>query len=142
MVMMKNMALLLALFSGTCSANAYVYMGADALSNSSAYSLQYGFAFAANQEMDFGYDLDFTQWNKDIHSFGINIKPMFHRQQFYLAPIVGMHYFSDDIDFGYSLGAEVGYVYQQVTFKVGYKDVDEEFVDNDAFYAGIAIRFK
>ncbi|MGR6831997.1 hypothetical protein [Aliivibrio wodanis] len=53
-----------------------------------------------------------------------------------------MHYFSDDIDFGYSLGAEVGYVYQQVTFKVGYKDVDEEFVDNDAFYAGIAIRFK
>ncbi|MGR6831998.1 hypothetical protein [Aliivibrio wodanis] len=52
--MMKKMALLLALFSGTCSANAYVYMGADALSNSSAYSLQYGFAFAANPEMDFG----------------------------------------------------------------------------------------
>ncbi|EHN68856.1 hypothetical protein [Aliivibrio fischeri] len=138
---MKKHALLLALFSGVCFAKPQVYFGADALSNSSAYSLQSGFYFPVNQELDFGYELDFTQWNQDVHSFGINIKPAFRKQQFYLAPIVGMHYFNRDIDYSYSLGAEVGYDFERVTIRAGYKDVDEEFYDNDAFYVGVAVRF-
>ncbi|GGK46844.1 hypothetical protein [Aliivibrio fischeri] len=46
-----------------------------------------------------------------------------------------------DIDYSYSLGAEVGYDFERVTLRAGYKDVDEEFYDNDAFYVGVAVRF-
>ncbi|WP_254103807.1 hypothetical protein [Aliivibrio fischeri] len=52
-----------------------------------------------------------------------------------------MHYFNKDIDYSYSLGAEVGYDFERVTIRAGYKDVDEEFYDNDAFYVGVAVRF-
>ncbi len=138
---MKKSFLWLTLFSGICFAKPQVYFGADALSNSGGYSVQHGIYFPVNQDLDFGYDIDFTQWNRDVHSFGLNIKPAFRKQQFYLAPIVGLHYFSGDIDSSYSLGAEVGCDFERVTIRAGYKDVNDEFVDNDAFYVGAAIRF-
>ena len=97
--------------------------------------------FSCKPRSGFCYDIDFTQWYRDVHSFGLNIKPTFREQQFYLAPIVGLHYFSGDIDSSYSLGAEVGYDFERVTIRAGYKDVNDEFVDNDAFYVGAAIRF-
>ncbi|MGR6838387.1 hypothetical protein ACU5DF_04440 [Aliivibrio wodanis] len=138
---MQKYLLLLILFSGSTVANPNFYMSANALSNEGSYSVQYGFSYSAGPGIDIGYDVDYTQWNKDIHSFGMNVKPVFRMQPFYVAPVIGINYFNDDIDWGYSVGAELGYETEQATFKVGYKESSEDFANNDAFYFGVAVHF-
>jgi len=129
------------LAAGSAQAQTQLYLGADYLSNDSNYAIQYGFYFPASPEMDFGYELEYAKYSENVDSFGVNIKPAFRQKNFYLAPIGGMHYFSNDIDVGFMYGAEVGYITGPVTIRVGYKESSEEFKYNDNVYVGAALVF-
>lgn len=129
------------LAAGGTQAQTQLYLGADYLSNDSNYAIQYGFYFPASPELDFGYELEYAKYSEKVNSFGLNIKPAFRQQNFYLAPIGGVHYFSNDIDVGFMYGAEVGYITGPVTLRVGYKESSEEFKYNDNVYLGAAFVF-
>lgn len=139
--MLRAFLLCSALVTGTGYAQSNVYFGADYLSNDANYALQYGFYFDANPELDFGYELEYAKYSQQVHSFGINIKPAFRQQNFYLAPIGGAHYFSDDVDFGFIYGVEVGYITGPITLRAGYKESSEAFKYNDNLYLGAALVF-
>ncbi len=129
------------LAAGGTQAQTQLYLGGDYLSNDSNYAIQYGFYFPVSPELDFGYELEYAKYSGKVNSFGLNIKPAFRQQNFYFAPIGGVHYFSNDIDVGFMYGAEVGYITGPVTLRVGYKESSEEFKYNDNVYLGAAFVF-
>lgn len=139
---MKFWLLLFCLFSAQSIASTYLYLSADALSSNSGYSLQYGFSFPADDEqLYFGYELDYTSYSNEFSSYGINIKPTFRQHRFFFTPIAGIHNVTNDIDVGFIYGAEAGYDFKQFSIKAGYKETSKEFKDNRNVFLGIAFKF-
>ncbi|MFA0570762.1 MAG: hypothetical protein ACPG5L_09875 [Vibrio gallaecicus] len=138
---MKKFLCFLALFPSISFAEPNLYFGADYLTNDSKYALQYGFYFKASPELDFGYEWEYAQYSNDMHSLGINIKPSFPHGDFYIAPIGGFHYFSGNVNAAFVYGAEVGYRYNAITLRAGYKEASEDFKNSDNVYVGAGINF-
>ncbi|ANU38508.1 hypothetical protein RJD38_20085 [Vibrio scophthalmi] len=123
-------------------ASDYLYLDVDSFLNETKGSILYGFQFKADNVLDFGYELEYSRYNDDTYSYGVNIKPSFHLgRSVYVSPIVGLHKFTQQIGSGIVYGGEVRYLLPFFHLKAGYKKADEEFSDNSNFFVGAGFRF-
>jgi len=134
--------LILMLFSMPVLANniSTGYLGVDSFFSGSKGSIQYGAQFSTGNEMNFGYELDYTRYESH-YSYGVNIKPSFSLvNRFFISPIAGFHKFSSD-EYSPIYGLEASHYWQFIELKVGVKKTDASIEDDVNYYAGVALRF-